>query len=134
MRLLPTTLNRVANTIPGSAPAVGFAVHAAETAAGWAAAAALASLVLAVRGWRLGVRCEPGHLVVSGYLRSRRIDRSRITGVTDFPAVRWTAPGGGKRWTPVLAFLGTSEETAGTYRRKRENVVRLRRWAGGRRR
>ncbi|GAA2804745.1 hypothetical protein [Streptomyces showdoensis] len=133
MRLLPTTPNRCANTIPGVAPAVLLAVHAAESGAGWALAAALASLVFAVRGWRLGVRCEPGRLVVHGYLRTRRIDRSRITGVTDFPAVRWTAPGGRERWTPVLAFLGTSEETAGTRRRKRENVARLRRWAAGRR-
>ncbi|HEY9369816.1 hypothetical protein [Streptomyces sp.] len=133
VELVPTVPNRIANTVLGGAPAVGFAVYAAQ-GAGWAAAVALAFLALAVRGWRAGVRCEPGRLVVRGYLWTRRIERSRITAVTDFPAVRWTARRGRPRWTPILVLVASPAETAGVYRRKQENTARLRRWATGRRR
>ncbi|MFE1379956.1 hypothetical protein ACFW6S_13535 [Streptomyces sp. NPDC058740] len=132
MELLPTNLNRVANASLGGVTAVVFAVYAAE--ATWAVGAVPLCLALAVRGWRAGVRCEPGRLVVRGYLWTRRIERARITRVTDFPAVRWTTPGGGKRWTPVLAFVATPEEPAGSRTRKRDSAARLRTWATGRRR
>ncbi|MEV5974815.1 hypothetical protein [Streptomyces sp. NPDC051921] len=132
MELLPTTPNRIANTVLGGAPAVGLAVPAAE-GSGVAAAAALAFLVVAVRGWRVGVRCERDRLVVRGFLWTRRVDRARIGAVTGFPAVRWTSRRGGRRWTPVLALLDSAgEETAGSYARKRENLARLRRWAARR--
>ncbi|MFG3345012.1 hypothetical protein ACGF1Z_08085 [Streptomyces sp. NPDC048018] len=131
MELRPTTPNRIAHTALGGAPAVGLAVWAAEGSA-VAAAAALAALAVAVRGWRVGVRCEHDRLVVRGFLWTRRLDRARIGAVTAFPAVRWTSRRGGRRWTPVLAFLEAPEETAGARDRKRENLARLRRWATAR--
>ncbi|MER8043127.1 hypothetical protein [Streptomyces sp. NPDC094032] len=132
MDLLPTVPNRIANASLGVVPSVAFVLQASE--AGWALAAALACLPLAVRGWRMGVRCEQGHLVVRGLVWSRRIERGRITGLTDFPAVRWIDRGGRRRWTPVLALVRASGEPASADDRKRENEARLRRWVAGRRR
>lgn len=131
--LVPTLVNRLANTLPGLAPGAGLLVYGAADGTGWgrasAVAAALACLVLAVRGFRAGVRCEARRLVVRGFVRTRVIPRAAVTGVTDFPAVRWTTPGGRRRWTPVTAFVEASEEAGGTRSRKRSNTVRLRRWA-----
>ncbi|MFI8822859.1 hypothetical protein [Streptomyces sp. NPDC053431] len=126
MELLPTPLNRIAHTALGGAPAVAFVMAAVEGTR-WAGAAALLFLPVAVRGWWVGVRCERDRLVVRGFLWTRRIERARIGAVTGFPAVRWTSRRGGRRWTPVLAFMGDESELGGSYARKRENVARLRR-------
>ncbi|MEV6104696.1 hypothetical protein AB0M28_08265 [Streptomyces sp. NPDC051940] len=49
--------------------------------------------------------------------------------MTGFPALRWTAPGGRRRWTPVIAFMTASGESARTAQAKERSVHRLRRWA-----
>ncbi|MGW5775244.1 hypothetical protein [Streptomyces sp. NPDC003863] len=127
---MPTSANRAANALPGLVPGAGFLVYGAEagTAGEWAAAlaAVLACGILAGRGYRAGVRCEAERLVVRGFVRTRVIPRA---AVTDFPAVRWTTPGGRRRWTPVTVFVETTEEKEGTRSRKRANTARLRRWA-----
>lgn len=133
MEQSPTTLNRLANSTLGAGPAVGFLVYAtqAETAVARlaAGAAVIGFAVLAVRGYRLGVTCEPSRLVIRGYLRTRVIGREHITGITDFPAVRWTARNGRRRWTPLTAFLTSPGEVAATRRRKERALRKLRQWA-----
>ncbi|MFC9596128.1 hypothetical protein ACFTUC_40840 [Streptomyces sp. NPDC056944] len=131
--LVPLRVNRVANAVLGLAPGAGLLAYGVEAATvPERAVAAVAVLVcggLAVRGYRAGVRCEAGRLVVRGFLWSRAIPRTAVTGVTGFPAVRWTSPGGRRRWTPVAAFTTVSGETRGVRSRKRDNTARLRRWA-----
>ncbi|MFF7436509.1 hypothetical protein [Streptomyces sp. NPDC008122] len=131
--LVPALVDRPADTLPGLVPGVGLLLYGAEDGTGWgrasAVAAALACGVLAVRGFRAGVRCEARRLVVRGFVWTRVIPRAAVTGVTGFPAVRWTAPGGRRRWAPVTAFVEVSEETGGTRSRKRSSTVSLRRWA-----
>ncbi|MER5205319.1 hypothetical protein [Streptomyces sp. NPDC002825] len=130
---MPTPVNRAANALPGLVPGVGSLVYGAGagTAGEWAVAlaAVLACATLAVRGYRAGVRCETERLVVRGFLWTRVIPRTAVTGVSGLPAVRWTTAGGRRRWTPVWAFAVVSEETGGTRSRKRSNTARLRRWA-----
>ncbi len=96
MQLSPTPLNRLANSCLGVVPAVAgiaYVVQADHGVLRFAAGlAVIAFAVLAVRGYRLGVTCEHARMTVRGYLRTRVIDRERISEVTDFPAVRWTAP------------------------------------------
>ncbi|WP_369143896.1 hypothetical protein [Streptomyces sp. R44] len=134
--LLPTLANRVANTTLGLASALGCVQYGVEAGTGWQRAAAMVALLgcgtLAVRGYRAGVRCEAERLVVRGYVWTRVIPRAAVTGVTDFPAVRWTSPRGRSRWTPVAVFSTLSGETAGVRARKRSNTARLRRWAARR--
>ncbi|WP_435285308.1 hypothetical protein [Streptomyces bacillaris] len=89
----------------------------------------IAFAVLAVRGYRLGVTCEHARMTVRGYLRTRVIDRERISEVTDFPAVRWTAPSGRQRWTPLVALRTSPGEFPATRLRKEHAVSKLRRWA-----
>ncbi|GGY12417.1 hypothetical protein ACFY8X_08055 [Streptomyces tanashiensis] len=131
--LAPTRANRVANALPGLAPGLGLLVYAAEAGAPGERAAAVAAVlvcaVLAVRGYRAGVRCEAERLVVRGYVWTRVIPRAAVTGVTGLPAVRWTSAGGRRRWTPVTAFATVSGETGGVRSRKRHSAARLRRWA-----
>ncbi|MFI0966283.1 hypothetical protein ACH4S8_33545 [Streptomyces sp. NPDC021080] len=93
-----------------------------------AIAAVTGLAVLAVRGYRLGVTYEHTRITVRGYLRTRVIDRERITEVTDFPALRWTTHDGRRRWTPLTAFLTNSGEFAATRTDKERSVERLRQW------
>ncbi|MGW8359970.1 hypothetical protein ACWGK1_05270 [Streptomyces wedmorensis] len=134
--LVPAPVNRVANTVPGLAAGLGCVAYGAGAGTGWERAAAVAVLLgcaaLALRGYRAGVRCEAERLVVRGYLWTRVIPRAAVTGVTDLPAVRWTSPGGRRRWTPVTAFAAASGEIGATRARKREGTARLRRWAARR--
>ncbi|MFI8290774.1 hypothetical protein ACIGBL_16755 [Streptomyces sp. NPDC085614] len=135
MELRPTAVNRAANAGLGLVPGVLACVEGvrATGAADRATAGVIAALcaVIAVRGYRVGVRCAAGRLTVRGWLWTRTIERDRITAVTGFPAVRWTAPSGRRRWTPVGAFVGNEGELAGVRRRKRDNRAALRRWAAG---
>ncbi|QTE01204.1 hypothetical protein S1361_28000 [Streptomyces cyanogenus] len=128
-----STLNRLANSGLGAVPAVGciaYAVQADTAVARLGGGLALIGFaVLAVRGYRLGVSCEHSRLVIRGYLRTRVIDRQRITEITDFPAVRWTAPNGRKRWTPLTAFMTSPGEIPATRLHKDRGIRKLRQWA-----
>ena len=135
MELRPTAVNRVAHAGLGLVPGVlaaGEGVRATG-AADRVTAGVIAVLcaVLAVRGYRLGVRCAAGRLTVRGWLWTRTIERDRVTEVTGFPAVRWTAPSGRRRWTPVGAFVSDGGELAAVRRSKRDNRAALRRWVAG---
>lgn len=103
MELSPAMLNRLANGSLGAVPAAAAVAYVAQASSGFsrlmACFAVIGFAILAVRGYRLGVTCERGRLSIRGYLRTRVITRECITEITDFPAVRWTARKGGKRWT-----------------------------------
>ncbi|MEU3973666.1 hypothetical protein [Streptomyces bacillaris] len=133
MQLSPTPLNRLANSCLGVVPAVAGIAYAAQADHGVSRLVAglvvIAFVVLAVRGYRLGVTCEHARMTVRGYLRTRVIDRERISEVTDFPAVRWTAPSGHQRWTPLMAFRTSPGEFSATRLSKEHAVSKLRRWA-----
>jgi hypothetical protein len=134
MELSPSTSNRVANSSLGAVPAVVGIAYAAQAGTGsarlTACFAAIGFTVLALRGYRLGVTCEHSRMVIRGYLRTRVISRERITEITDFPAVRWTAHTGGQRWTPITAFMASSGEFSAARLRKDRATTQLRRWAG----
>ena len=126
------TQNRLANSGLGAVPAVVCSVYLAQanTAVAQLAAslAVIGFAVLAVRGYRLGVTYEHSRLIIRGYLRTRVIERGRITQITDFPAVRWTARNGRKRWTPVTAFMTSPGERPATRLRKDRAMRKLRQW------
>lgn len=134
MELSPSALNRLANSSLGAVPAAAGLAYAAQARTGvarlTACVAVIGFVVLAVRGYRLGVTCEHSRLVIRGFLRTRVIARDRITGITDLPAVRWTAPTGRTRWTPVTALMASSGEISDTRLHKAGAVRKLRRWAG----
>ncbi|MFF5535699.1 hypothetical protein ACFY71_25000 [Streptomyces cinerochromogenes] len=133
MELSPLTLNRLANSILGAGPAAGgvaYAVRADDVLSRLAACLAVIGFaVIAIRGYRLGVRCEHATLVIRGYLRTRVIARESITGITDFPAVRWTTHRGRKRWTPITAFMTSTGEISATRLHKERALGKLQRWA-----
>ncbi|WP_406835725.1 hypothetical protein ACICHK_04150 [Streptomyces sp. AHU1] len=134
MELSPSALNRLANSSLGILPAVVGIAYAAQADGGVPRLAAglsvIGFVVLAVRGHRLGTTCEHARITVRGYLRTRVIDRERITEITDFPAVRWTARNGRRRWTPLVAFMtDPGGESSATRPRKERAVGRLREWA-----
>ncbi|GGW51973.1 hypothetical protein GCM10010503_31150 [Streptomyces lucensis JCM 4490] len=133
MELAPSTLNRLANSVLGAAPAAG-AIACAVQADGAlsrlaACLGAIGFAVIAVRDYRLGVSCRRATLVIRGYLRTRVIPRESITGITDFPAVRWTTHRGRKRWTPITAFVTSTDEISATRLHKERALGKLQRWA-----
>jgi hypothetical protein len=126
-------LNRLANSSLGAVPAVTAVAYVAQASSGFARLMAcfvvIGFAILAVRGYRLGVTCERGRLTIRGYLRTRVITRECITEITDFPAVRWTARKGGKRWTPITGFMTSPSEASATRLHKAHATRKLRRWA-----
>jgi hypothetical protein len=134
VELSPSMANRLANSSLGAVPAAAGVAYAAQASAGFARLAAcfavIAFVVLAIRGYRLGVTCEHGRMVIRGYLGTRVITRECITEITDFPAARWTAHTGRKRWTPITAFMTSPSETSATRLHKDRATKKLRRWAG----
>ncbi|MGW2721245.1 hypothetical protein [Streptomyces sp. NPDC001492] len=132
MGILPPRLARVACAAPWAVPAAGAVVFGAGSAhaSSWSAAGAVLALsvMLTVRGYRIGVRCEADRLLVRGLLWTRVIPRQRIRAVTDFPAVRRQTATGRSRWTPVTAFMGSAGEPASLREAKAKWLARLRRW------
>jgi hypothetical protein len=127
-------LNRLANSSLGAVPAAAAVAYAAQASTGFsrltACFAVIGFVILAVRGYRLGVTCERGRLSIRGYLRTRVIPRGCITEITGFPAVRWTTRKGGKRWTPIMAFMTSPSEASTASLHKAHVTRKLRRWAG----
>lgn len=134
MELSPPLSNRLGNACLGAVPAVGAVAYLAQADTGFARLmacfAVIGFAVLSVRGYRLGVTCERGTLSIRGNLRTRVIARECVTQITDFPAVRWTARNGGRRWTPITAFMTSPSEASATRLHKAHATRELRRWAG----
>jgi len=134
VELSPPMLNRLANSSLGAVPAAAAIAYVAQATTGFsrltACFAVIGFVILSVRGYRLGVTCERGRLSIRGYLRTRVIARECITEITDFPAVRWSAREGGKRWTPITAFMTSPSEASATRLHKVHVTRKLRRWAG----
>lgn len=133
MELSPSTSNRLANSSLGAVPAVGGVAYGIQASDGFPRLAAWFAVIgltlLAIRGYRLGVTCDNTKATIRGYLGTRVIEKQHITGITDFPAVRWTTRTGHKRWTPITAFMTGPSETAGTRLSKVSNTAKLRHWA-----
>ncbi|MET8081296.1 hypothetical protein [Streptomyces sp. NPDC005303] len=138
MELAPSRRGRVANSGLGALPAAVTILYAAQTTAAFPRLSACvvlsASVIIAVRGYRLCVTCENTELTVRGYLRTRTIPRSSITEITDFPAVRWTDPSGRRRWSPLWVLHRGPHETAGIAASKNRNIAALRNWLQPRKR
>lgn len=109
-------VSRIANTVPGMSVLVvggGLSLNGPVALAGpGVAASVLVGVLLAVRGYRLGVDSRGDVVVVHGLLRSRRIPRAALAAVTVFPAFRWRDGRGRTRWTPVIAFADLSGSIA----------------------
>ncbi|MFE1288515.1 hypothetical protein [Streptomyces sp. NPDC058751] len=127
MKRSPSTLNRLANSGLGVVPAVVGVAYAVRADDGMprllTVPAVLGFAVLAVRGYRLGAAWDHARITVRGYLRTRVVDRERITEVTDFPALRWTSRDGRERWTPLTVFVTSTGEPL-TTRTYKERAVR----------
>lgn len=138
VRLEPLPVTRVANAALGALVAVTGVFLVVDAAlpdlarlAGVLVAAA--GVVLAVRGWRLGVMCERGEVAVRGLLRTPTIPRDAVIELTDFPALRWRSTGPLPGWTPIVAFLGSPRVLPRIERHNDEQLRRLRRWLKRRR-
>ncbi|MEU0094602.1 hypothetical protein [Kribbella sp. NPDC006257] len=110
MELKPLLVTRIANALVWPVLGVVVVVELISNGARVAVVVVGAGVCLAgaaylgLLGWRLGVVCEEAALEVHGLFRRRRIPREEIIAITDFPAVRWKAPGGRVRWSPIFAF------------------------------
>ena len=138
MELAPSRWGRLANSGLGVVPAAGSLLYTAQAHGVYPRLAGctmlLVLVVIAVRGYRLGVSCKDTELTVRGYLRTRTIPRGSITEITGFPAVRWTDPRGRGRWSPLWAFHTSSREPARTRAAKERDTEALRRWLRPRKR
>lgn len=89
-----------------------------------------AASVVAICAWiaicagRQAVLITDSNILVRGWLWSRRIPRHAVTGMTDWPAIRWSKRGR-DRWTPIHAFYqpGPLPKFAPA---DRDNLARLR--------
>jgi hypothetical protein len=86
-------VSRIANAVPGVAVLVvgsGLSLDGPVAPSGpGVVVSVLVGVLLAVRGYRLGVDCRDVVVVVHGLLCSRRIPRAALTAVTIFRALRW---------------------------------------------
>jgi len=134
--LVPARTTRVANSAPGSGLiALGLLLDI-ESSLAVAALVAL-GVALAVRGFRLAVVLDGEHLLVRGFLRSRRIDRATVESSalsrSNPVLLRWRDRRGRRRWTPLWAIstpAGTLFFAAAT---AEENAAVLRQWLRARR-
>jgi hypothetical protein len=135
VELRPLLITRIANVLPGGVLA-GFGVEWWFQATGdWqhlgAAVLTAAGAILAVRGYRVGVRYENETLTVRGIFRSRKISRSSISSITALPAVRWSSKSGRSVWTPIIAFAELDTVIPPVARRNEEAIEELERWHAG---
>jgi hypothetical protein len=108
VKLRPLLVSRVASAVPGAGIVVAgvgtFSGGTPALCAGGIVGSVLVGVLLAVRGFRLGVDCRDDVVIVRGLVWNRRIPRRAVAAVTDFPALRWRDERGRIRWTPVIAF------------------------------
>jgi len=125
----PLLISRLACAVPGGAGVVFGAVLLAGSqdvvAVVVSAALIVLGAVVAVRGYRLGVTCRDGQVLVRGLSWSRTVRADRVTELTLFPALRWEADTGRARWTPILAFWSTGGELPFVLRHNEECVDQL---------
>jgi hypothetical protein len=92
-------------TLAGSVEVFDIPYHIAEILV---VPFALAALVLAVRGFRLGVVCRPETITVRGYSRSRSIPIQSVLDINDdlllLNAIRWRDERGRVRKTPAVVL------------------------------
>jgi hypothetical protein len=112
--LRPHVIARFGFALAGLAPVIGVLAvlssveHRGLALAALTAVVAVASAVIAVRGFRMAVVIDSQSVVVQGWLWSRTIRRRAVYDVTEFPALRWTDGSSHRRWTPILMFMTSS--------------------------
>ncbi|GAA1603278.1 hypothetical protein GCM10009789_66610 [Kribbella sancticallisti] len=133
MDLKPQLISRIAQTVLWLALAgivIGYLIDTQGFEPVPLAISGLAlalGVLLAVRSQRMGVRYGPDGIEVRGILLSRRIPRSQIVRITNFPAVRWTTEAGKGRWTPIFAFYGIGQ-LASVERYNQFCILQLQTW------
>jgi hypothetical protein len=136
VELRPLLIARLASMVPGVV-LVGFGIEWWFAAAGvvhqdGSAVLAGVGVTVSVRGYRLGVGCDSTTVTVRGLFWRRRIPRSSIRAITDFPAVRWSSRSGRIVWTPIIAFAEPWRVIPQVERRNEEATNELRQWVGQR--
>ncbi|GIH11202.1 hypothetical protein Rhe02_92690 [Rhizocola hellebori] len=120
----PLPVTRAACAVPGAMLIVLAPVIALT---GWEGAilglvSACGGVVLAVRGYRMGVTVQPDVVIVRGFLWNRTIPRRSLVEIADYPALIWRAESGRMRWTPLTAFMSDGS-TLGRYRSHSETSL-----------
>lgn len=86
-------------------------------------------VVLAVRGFLMGVVCRPGEIVVRGYLRTARVPVDRVIAVHVLDAeISWQDHAGRRRRTSVTAFKNGPRTMAPIARHHEQSMERVRAW------
>lgn len=81
-----------------------------------------------IRSCFVGIRLDPDSVTYVGFLRSRRIPRKAIHGMTTFPSLLWIDSRARKRRTPVFAFMynrnsiGSYDEEIQNHKEKVEQI------------
>jgi len=83
-------------------------------------------IVVVVRSFLMRVVVADGVVDIQGWMWSRRIPRAVVTGVSEFPAVRWTDASGRKRWSPVVWMMRGGRALPFIERYNQEQVEKLR--------
>jgi hypothetical protein len=137
LRLRPLLVTRFANAFGGLViPFIPFVVLLQEwnpddsTASAIAIPVGLVSLVLAVRGFRLGVMCGPVTVTVRGYWRSRTIPIADVLDLHEplLLSIRWRDRRGRRRKTPVLAFSTPRKTFPFVAQHAESSVEQLQHW------
>ena len=132
MELRPLLITRIANMLPGSV-LIGLGVEwwfeaTVDRYLVGAAVLAAVGVIVAIRGYRVGARYDGETLTVRGMFWSRKIHRSRIRDITEFPAVRWFRRSGRTVWTPIIAFAELNTVIPPVARRNEQAIEELQRW------
>jgi hypothetical protein len=138
--LRPLPVTRVANSVPGLVLVAMAAVLLTDldnpelsdipvaVPILFSVVIALPGIVLAVRGYRLGVLCTDDTVIVRGYLRTYRVPRVSVI-VLDGSVLIWRGPDGRTMRKLILAFTGARMSFVGDH--NRECLDRLRCHLGG---
>lgn len=91
--------------------------------------------IVAVRSFLMKVVLRDGVVEIRGWMWSRRIPRSAVVSVSEFPAVRWTDNTSGRaRWSPVVWMMTGSRTLGFINRYNRAELKKLRKWVKPKRR
>ena len=89
--------------------------------------------LLAVRCWRMAVRCVDGTVTVRGFLLNRRIPANAVLAVTNetsesFPSIWWETPSGRRRRTRLNGFWVADRAGERELKHHKDQLARLRGW------
>jgi hypothetical protein len=127
--LRPLPVSRVANMAPGALVlAMGLGAGLGDDGRRvirWVPA--VVGVVLAARGYRLGVTVTDREVVVRGHVRTQAIPRESIAGITDWPEVAWHAGFDKPLRTRITAFRTGTRAQAFVRQHNADSIELLRR-------